>query len=75
MATKVELKAEQDKIVKPQTHNLSCFLGRNVFGDNDFQNMFICKPTLHTLQLKRTVALVMLLIESQTVYIILNLNV
>ena len=36
LVTKAELKAEQDKIVKLQTHDLSCFLGKNIFGDDGF---------------------------------------
>ena len=31
LATKAELKAEHDKIVKLQTHDLSYFLGKNCF--------------------------------------------
>ena len=45
LARKVELKAEQDKIVSMQTHNLSFFLGYTFFGDDGFQNMFVCQPT------------------------------
>ena len=45
LARKVELKAEQDKIVRTQTHNLSFFLGYTFFGDDGFQNMFVCQPT------------------------------
>ena len=29
--------AEQNKIVKPHAYNLSCFLGKNVFGDGGFK--------------------------------------
>ena len=36
LATKVELKAEQDEIVKLQTHVLICFLGKTLFGDDYF---------------------------------------
>ena len=39
LGTKVELKAEQDKIVKLQTHDLSYFLGKIFFGDDGSQNM------------------------------------
>ena len=46
LATKTELKAEQDKIVKLQTYDLSYFLGKNFFGDDVFQNMFLYQKTL-----------------------------
>ena len=36
LAMKAGLKVEQDKIVKLQTHNLSYFLGKNVFCDDGF---------------------------------------
>ena len=52
LATKAELKAEQDKIVELQTDDLSCFLGKNLFGDRCFQNIFVYQPTLNTLELK-----------------------
>ena len=39
LATKSEFKAEQDKMVKLQKHDLSYFLGINVFGDDGFQNV------------------------------------
>ena len=31
LATKADIKAEQDKIIKLQTHHLSYFLNKNVF--------------------------------------------
>ena len=40
-ATKAELKAEQDKIVKLQSHLLSYFLGKNFCDDVGFQNVFL----------------------------------
>ena len=46
ISNKTELKAEQEKIVKLQTHNLSYFLGKNVFGDDRFQNMSVHQQTL-----------------------------
>ena len=52
LATKAELKAEKDKIVKLQTHNLSFLLGKNVFDDDAFQDMFAHQRTLDTLELK-----------------------
>ena len=53
--TKAELKAEQDKIVKLQIRDLSYFLGKIFFGDNNFQNMFIFQPTRNMLELKEFV--------------------
>ena len=50
---KAELKAEQDKTVKLQKHDLSFFLGKNLFGDNGFQNMFVYQPTFYALELKK----------------------
>ena len=53
LATKAELKPEQDKILKLQTHDLSYFLGKNFFGDDGSQNMFVCQPIFSLLQLQR----------------------
>ena len=53
--TKEELKVEQDKIVKLQIHDLSYFLGKIFFGDNNFQNMFIFQPRRNMLELKEFV--------------------
>ena len=53
LATKAGLKAEQDKIVNLQIFDLSYFLGKNFSGDDGFQNMFIYKSTLDTLELKK----------------------
>ena len=53
LAIKVQLKAEQDKIVKLQTHVLNCTLGKKCFGDGGSQNMFVYQPALHTLDLKK----------------------
>ena len=39
LATESELKAEQYKIGKPQTHDLSYFLGKNFFCDDGLENM------------------------------------
>ena len=43
LATKAELKPEQDKIIKLKTHDLSYFLDKNIFGDDCFQNMLVYK--------------------------------
>ena len=53
LATKAELKADQDKILKLQTHGLSYFLDKNCFGDDGFRNTFVYQPTLDTLELKK----------------------
>ena len=72
LAKKAELEAEQDKIVKLQTHDLSYFLDRIFFGDDCFQNMFVYQLTFNTLQLKKTRELIMLLVGNHKVY--LNLS-
>ena len=53
LPTKAELKAEQDELVKLQTHNLSYFLGKKFFDDDGFQNLFVYQPTLDILELKQ----------------------
>ena len=35
-----------------KTFDLSYFLGKNVFGDEGFQNMFVYQPVFSTLELK-----------------------
>ena len=72
IATKAELKAEQDKIIKLQKYDLSYFLGRNSFGDDGFQNTFVYQPKFNTFELKKTRALIMLSVGNQKIY--LNLN-
>ena len=52
LATKAELKAEQDKIVKLETYELSHFLGKNLYGNGGSQNMSVYQPTIITLELK-----------------------
>ena len=39
----------EEKIEKLQTFHLSYFLGKNVFGDDGFQNIFAHEPTFSTL--------------------------
>ena len=39
LATKAELKAEQDQMVKLQKHDLSYFLNKIFFGHEGFQNI------------------------------------
>ena len=51
MATKAKLKAERDKLAKLETYDLSYFFDKNIFGDDDSQNMFVYQPTFSTLQL------------------------
>ena len=38
---------------KLKTHVLSCFLGKILFDDDDFQNIFVYQPTFNTLELKK----------------------
>ena len=52
LATKAELKAELDEIVKLQPNDLSYFLAEN-FGGDVSPNMFVCQPTFSALELKR----------------------
>ena len=52
MAVKPELKAEQNKIVKLKTYDLTYFLGKNIFSDQGSQNMFVYQPTYNTLELR-----------------------
>ena len=52
LATKAELKADQDKTVKLETNDLNYFLGKIFFGDDGSQNMFVYQPTFNMLELK-----------------------
>ena len=54
LSTKPELKAEQDKIVKLKTYDLSYFLDKNVSGDIDSQNMFVYQLNLGLYSYKNT---------------------
>ena len=38
--------------MKLKAYDLSYFLGKNFFGDDGSQNMFVYQPTLRTLQLQ-----------------------
>ena len=58
LATKADLKAEQDKIVQLQAFDSSIFHVKNVFGD-----MFTYQPTFNTLELKKTRELIMYSLE------------
>ena len=53
LAAKADLKAEQDKIVKLQTHDWSYFFDKHFFDDG-FENRFIYQSTLNTLELKKS---------------------
>ena len=46
-------KAEQDKIVKLKTHDLSYFLGKMFFRDEGFHDIFVYQTTLSLLIKKR----------------------
>ena len=52
LAAKAKSKAEQDKIVKMQTYDLSYFRGKKCFWGDGFQNMFVYQATPNTLELK-----------------------
>ena len=41
LATKAELNAEQDKLVKLETYDLNYFLGKIFVGDDDSKNIFV----------------------------------
>ena len=49
LATKTELKEEPDKIVRLQTFDLSYFIGKIFYVEEDFQHMlfFIKQPVIH----------------------------
>ena len=53
LATKAELKAEQDKIAKLESFNLSYFYGKFFFRDDRFQNVHIYQSALATLELRK----------------------
>ena len=53
LATKADLKAEQDKILKLKAFDSSCFHGKNCFCNDDFQKMFVYQPKFNTLELKK----------------------
>ena len=72
LTVKLKLKAEEDKIVQLQTHDLSYFLENNFFGDDFFQNMFIYQPTIDTLQLKNKSLLIIFLVGNQSGCILLS---
>ena len=42
----------EEKIKKLKTFDLNFFLGKNIFGDDVFQNMFIYQPAFNTLELQ-----------------------
>ena len=50
LATKAELKAEQDKIVKLQTYDLSFFIGQRYFNSEGSQNYLIFQTLYYTLK-------------------------
>ena len=68
LATKAGLKAEQDKTVKLQTHELSYFLGKNFFGDDGSPNTFVYQPKRDKLELKKTKALIMFFVGNQGIF-------
>ena len=50
LTTEEELKTEQDKIVKLQAFNSSYFHGKNFFGYDGPQNMFVYHPKINMLK-------------------------
>ena len=52
LATKAELKVEQEKITKLKTYDLDYLLGKNFFGDDGSQNMFVYQKIFNMLELK-----------------------
>ena len=46
LTTKAELKLAQDKIEKLQAFDSCYFHGKKIFGDDGFQNMSVCQPTI-----------------------------
>ena len=49
LATKAELKAEQDKMVKLQTYDLSLFIGQGYFINDGSQNYLVFQPIYKTI--------------------------
>ena len=49
-ATKAELKAEQDKLVKFQAFDLSCFIGQSYYINDGAQLYLILQPLYYTLK-------------------------
>ena len=47
LATKVELKAEQDKTMKLQTYHSSLFIVQSYFINDESQNFLIFQPNLN----------------------------
>ena len=50
LAAKAELKAEQDKIVKLRTYDLSLFTGQSYFNNDEAQLYLILQPFYYTLK-------------------------
>ena len=71
LATKAELKAQQDEVVTLETNDFSYFLSKNIFTEDCSQNMFVYQPTFRTLQIKKIKALIIFLVGNQKAYIVL----
>ena len=54
LAAKAELKAEQDKLVKLQTYDLSLFIGQSYFNNSWAQLSLIHQPVYYTLKVGDT---------------------
>ena len=50
LATKAELKAEKNKILKLQTYDLSLFIGQSYFVNDGARNYFRFQPLCYTLK-------------------------
>ena len=72
--TKRESKAEENKIEKLATLDLSYFLGKSFFGDDSFQNMFAYQPTFSNSELKEDKCTDYFFTGNQEDHILLNLH-
>ena len=56
LATKADLKAEQDKIVKLQTYDSSLYIGQSYFFNDGPQNFLLFQPILNTFTMHTVLA-------------------
>ena len=56
LATKADLKAEQDKIVKLQTYDSSLYIGQSYFFNDGSQNFLLLQPILNTFTMHTVLA-------------------
>ena len=74
LATKAELKAEQDKIAKLEAFNSGYFYGNFFFSDDRFQNVHVYQSALATLELRKDKGTDYVLSWKSKGYILLNLS-